>query len=496
MLLSQAPPRPERNNFSDSDRNSYDREKAGTFEQKNGAGQKEGTQVDTGDTRRPGGQGDNDNGDDSDSLTYPEGGREAYLVLVGCWCALFGSLGLCNSTGTLEAYISSHQLRDESTGQIGWIFGVYLFLLFAVGVQIGPVFDARGPREMVIVGVVLLVLAELLLCVCRSYGSLMGVLGVLAGVATSLIYTPAIATPGHYFAVRRGRATGLVATGGSAGGIVLPLMLTALFRRVGWAWATRAMALVTGVPMVVGCLLMKSRLPRRSLVLTERTKVKTAEEQAKGDANTAGDGNEQACGSGGGRVRAPVSLRDVLPDLRILRRPIFAITTAGIFFVEWGLFIALTYICSYATAHGLSDGMSALMLALINVGSSFGRAIPGFVADYIGRFNTMICTVVLCAVSVFALWLPAGGSLALLIVFTLVFGFASGSNISLAAVCVGQVCSTEEYGRYYSTAYMLVSLGWVFSCSFPLFLLFIFSPILYPPFSDLSCFCQLPLMLI
>ncbi|KAK5693347.1 hypothetical protein LTS12_028675, partial [Elasticomyces elasticus] len=40
-----------------------------------------------------------------------------------------------------------------------------------------------------------------------------------------------------------------------------------------------------------------------------------------------------------------------------------------------------------------------------------------------------------------------------------IFGFASGSNISLTPVCVGQLCKTEHYGRYYASAYTVVSFG-------------------------------------
>jgi hypothetical protein len=49
----------------------------------------------------------------------------------------------------------------------------------------------------------------------------------------------------------------------------------------------------------------------------------------------------------------------------------------------------------------------------------------------------------------------------LLVIYALLFGFSSGSNISLTPVCVGQLCKTENYGRYYATAYTIVSFGLV-----------------------------------
>lgn len=149
----------------------------------------------------------------------------------------------------------------------------------------------------------------------------------------------------------------------------------------------------------------------------------------------------------------------VWPDFRIFKDTTFALTTAGVFFVEWGLFIPLAYISSYALANGISPTLSYQLLAVVNAGSFFGRWVPGYIADRLGRFNTMIATVLLCLLSVLAIWLTAGGSIARLCVFGILFGFASGSNISLTPVCVGQLCETEEFGRWYATCYTIVSFG-------------------------------------
>jgi MFS family permease len=45
------------------------------------------------------------------------------------------------------------------------------------------------------------------------------------------------------------------------------------------------------------------------------------------------------------------------------------------------------------------------------------------------------------------------------VLFALLFGFASGSNVSLTPVCIGQLCPTESYGRHYATCYTIVSFG-------------------------------------
>ena len=87
---------------------------------------------------------------------YPEGGLRAWLVVFGSFSGMTASFGVLNMAGTFQAYLSTHQLVNESPSNIGWIFSLYAFLTFFCGVQIGPVFDAKGPRWLVAAGSVLL----------------------------------------------------------------------------------------------------------------------------------------------------------------------------------------------------------------------------------------------------------------------------------------------------------------------------------------------------
>ena len=98
--------------------------------------------------------------------SYPEGGRAAYLSLFGCFCAWLCAYGLMNTIGTFQAYLGTHQLAGYSEADIGWIFGLYLFMAYCCGVQTGPIFDAVGPRWLTVAGSVSLVLAMFLLELC------------------------------------------------------------------------------------------------------------------------------------------------------------------------------------------------------------------------------------------------------------------------------------------------------------------------------------------
>jgi hypothetical protein len=107
--------------------------------------------------------------DDKDD--FPEGGLKAWLVVCGSFCGSFAVFGIINSTAILLEYFSSHQLKDYSPSQIGWIFGLSLFLTFFCGAPIGPIFDAYGPRTLILAGSILLVASMFLLGLCTRKAS-------------------------------------------------------------------------------------------------------------------------------------------------------------------------------------------------------------------------------------------------------------------------------------------------------------------------------------
>ena len=103
-----------------------------------------------------------------DDTDYPEGGLRAWLVVFGSFCGMTAGFGYMNTIGIFHAYLGSHQLESYSEQSVGWVFSVYVFLSFFCGVQIGPVFDAHGPRWIVVAGTVCLLLSAFLMAECTG----------------------------------------------------------------------------------------------------------------------------------------------------------------------------------------------------------------------------------------------------------------------------------------------------------------------------------------
>ena len=260
---------------------------------------------------------------------------------------------------------------------------------------------------------------------------------ILTGAGTSLLVNPAVASVAHWFDKRRGLASGIAWIGSGIGGVIFPLMIQSLLPQVGWAWSLRAFGLILFVLCTVSVVLCRSRVPPRN-----------------GQATT---------------------WRDTIPSARIFHdgTGAMALTTAGVVLTDMAYFIPMTYIPSYYMAREQLSADAALtgtaafayqLLAISNGSSCVGRLLAGYVSDRLGRYNTMIVSLFFCAVSVFCFWLPDilisdVSNTGLLICFVMLFGCVSGSNVSLLPVCIGQLCDTQEFGRYYATCFSVVAFG-------------------------------------
>ncbi|KAJ3543441.1 hypothetical protein NM208_g3576 [Fusarium decemcellulare] len=361
---------------------------------------------------------------DGDQETFPEGGLTAWLVVFGSFCALVCVYGLVNTSAVFESYFKQNQLKSYSHSQIGWIFSLYLFLVFFAGVQAGPMFDHHGPRFLVAIGCVLVVSSLMLLSLCKTYYQILLTYSVLGGLGGALLNAPAYGSIAHFFNARRGLATGVASTAGGVGGIVFPLLLRHLLgpNGVGFAWTCR----------ILGFIMLGLSIPA-NLFIKSRLSVEMIEGQSR--------------------------YSSIWPDFTVFRDRRFALASAGYFLMEWGLFVPLTYVVSYGKAYGISTSDSSLLLSLLNAGSVVGRFLPGLLSDKLGRFNVIIVTIAFCAITVLGIWLPCHGSMPVMIAFCVAFGVASGSNLSLIPVCLGQFCGSKHYARYFATSSMLASFG-------------------------------------
>ncbi|KAJ5590413.1 MFS general substrate transporter [Penicillium hetheringtonii] len=298
---------------------------------------------------------------------------------------------------------------------VGWIPGVFTFFGLVLSVQVGPLFDRYGPTGILIFGTGCYVAGLLLLAECTLYWHFILTLGVLTGTGAAFISTAAMAAVPHWFDRKVGMALGTAMAGAGLGGVTFPLVLRAGFSRFGYKWAIRLIALLVGVMCALGIVLVRSRLPK-------------------------------------GQSRSSINLR-AFKDTR------FTWLTLGTFSLELEVFAGLGLYPTYVVMQGFSTSTSVILLSLQNVCSTIGRLIAGGVADKYGRINTQTSLIILGVFAIFVIWLPFGNTLPGLYVFSCVFGLASGSFLSLAPACIGQISKASEVGGRFGICYSIVSLA-------------------------------------
>ncbi|KAG7665333.1 uncharacterized protein J8A68_001021 [[Candida] subhashii] len=384
-------------------------------------------------------------GSESNPNTFPDGGLEANLVLLGSFIGLIADFGIANSLGAIESYVSYHQLSNISKTDVGWVFALHLGVMYLGGVFFGEVFDRFGAKRPLIVGT--LFMCSGLFCTAESKTLYQFVLSfsILTAIGTSVAMSPLIGALSHWYLKKRAMACSIATIGGLVGASVFAVMLQRLYETVGFKWAIRILSFICLACMSVSIVLVKERRAN------DESPTSSDDEQELEYQIV--DPEEVETKS---RIRHCIHFLKGALDFSILKDSRFVSLTLGVFLIEIVSMTTLTYLASYALAYNISDTRAYLLLTIVNLCGIPSRLISGILADKYGRFNVMIVTSILTTLIIFATWLPAKGNISLLYIFGVLFGISTSAVISLIPACTGQICSSEQFGKVYGTLYFFL----------------------------------------
>ena len=366
-----------------------------------------------------------------DDSWYPKGWKPKVVVL-GSFLSCFTMFGLFNSVGAIEAFVQDHQLASDPVSAVSWVFSVYMFVSLFLGILVGPLYDTFGSTYLLLTGCLLTFVG---LFSCGSATTIYQFIlsfGLCNGIGAGCIMFPAISVISSWFnKEKRSFYIGLAQSGGSIAGIVFPILLRYLFYKYGFTWAMRILALFNlGVGLV--------SLPFTRDRLAELRKF------------TGDSAHEKTLWN---KLKESV-------DFRYFKERKFMVLTCALFMNEFSLLIVLTYLASYAIAHGASISESYMMLTILNVAGTFGKFIPSYFARKYGCFNMMILMSLSMTIECFVIWLPFGKYRPALYLFIVLFGFAYAATYSLTGATVGAITTkTKDFGKRYGSAYAIVSFG-------------------------------------
>jgi MFS family permease len=255
----------------------------------------------------------------------------------------------------------------------------------------------------------------MMLSLCKEYWHFMLAQGILMGSMMGLLQFPAFAAVTQFFDKKRAAALGAVVSGSSIGGVVFPIAFSKMLNNtgLGFAWSIRIMAFTITPLMIIACFAVTARIPPR------KTKV-------------------------------------FLPSA--FKNKTYVLIIAGMFLLFIGMFAPLFFIPTYAVSRGMSPTLSGYMLAILNAASTFGRIVPGILADKYGRLNMFAAGGISSGITILCLNLPTTN--AGIIVYSVVVGFTTGTIISSASAALTVCCTNpQDMGTFMGMGIGLASIA-------------------------------------
>ncbi|ORX96165.1 monocarboxylate permease-like protein [Clohesyomyces aquaticus] len=371
---------------------------------------------------------------------FPDGGLEAWFVVAGGFCTVFASFGWincesfksivdsglmlieCAGVGIFQDYYQSDFLANYSSSDVAWIPSTESFMLFFWGPIVGKVTDHFGPRVPIIIGTFLHIFGLMMTSISKEYFQIFLSQSVVSAIGCSFLFYPPMTACSTWFLRHRALAIGIMASGSSVGGVVLPIMVHRLVDDIGFGWTMRAVAFVLLGVLIIGILTVRSRIPP---------------------------------------LKQPLVLKDFITPYT---EPSFVLLTIGIWMIYIGGFLPFTFIVVQARAQGMSASLAGYLVSILNAAGTFGRIVPAHFGDVFGVFNIMILLTGFGAVTGIAFWLPStvvsGNTNALIIVFAIFYGFASGCIFSLVPALIAKISpDLRKLGVRTGSLYAVASTG-------------------------------------
>lgn len=147
----------------------------------------------------------------------------------------------------------------------------------------------------------------------------------------------------------------------------------------------------------------------------------------------------------------------------LLRRYDCMLLLAWAFVNLLGYMVILYSLSNYAVdIVGLTQSQASILTAVLNLGTGIGRPAIGLISDRFGRIQTAAVLTLACAVSVFAIWIPAN-SFGVLIFFAIVAGAILGVFWMTVGPLCAEVAGLKEVPSFLSLQWLTVVLPTTFA---------------------------------
>ncbi|KAI9711427.1 MAG: hypothetical protein M1812_007172 [Candelaria pacifica] len=351
-----------------------------------------------------------------DALPPADGGRRAWLFLLGGFIVEGLVWGFPFSYGVFQQYYSTHEPFSSSRSSIAVIGtlasvrligflvpndnaktyqGVMYFLSpFVMG---GLERIPQYRRLSSIVGTIIIITALVASSFASTVWHLILTQGVLYAIGGALLYSPTVMYLDEWFFRRKGLALGIMFAGTGVGGVILPLIMNWGLQKYGLQTTLRFWAVTLAILLTPLLYYVRPRLPM-SL------------------------------------YRTPHGV-----NLHFTRTSSFWFMQIGNILQGIGYFVPSIFLPTYAYAMGLPSITGPVSIALLNAASIIGQVCLGALSDRYHVTTVLLISAIGSSIAVFLFWGLSSTSTALLYIFALAYGSFAGGFSSCWAGMIREI---------------------------------------------------------
>ena len=336
----------------------------------------------------------------------------AWLVVAATFLASAVTLGTVYSFGSFFESMAAD--FGTGKGETAIVFGITTFSFFWLSLITGRLVDRFGPRPVMLLGAVSYFAGLMVTSTVDSIGIGYLTYGAGAGLAAACAYIPMLATVGGWFERQRATAIGISVAGIGVGTLVMNPLVTRLLDSYSWRTTFRILG-VGGALLLILCVALVGRAPGAAGAAPSRF---------------------------GEAARSPT-----------FRRLWFAALSSGL-----ALFVPFVFVVPYAKDEGIAASSAAWLVAVLGGASVLSRIGFGTLTERFGAFRLFRFGVLLFPVS-YVIWLAAGSSYALLMLFVIVLGAGYGCFVAVSPLVLANRYGIVGLGSLMGLFYTSQGLG-------------------------------------
>jgi MFS family permease len=333
-----------------------------------------------------------------------------YIIVIASTLILVGALGIHYAFGVffkpLLADFGWSRAVTSGAVSLSWIVQGF------ASIALGALNDKLGPRLVLCLGGIILAAGYLLMSQVNSLWQLYLFYGVLVGGGLGGVYVPLVSTVVKWFVVRRSAMTGIVVSGIGIGTLIAPLVANWLISAYDWRIAYKILGAAVLIIVLSAAQVLKRAPIKDQMPLSERSESITVSEG--------------------------ISYKDAIRTRQFWM--VFSL------FLCFGicLYVVLVHIVPFATDLNINSISAAGVLSAIGGVSILGKVIFGKVGDRIGNRGVYIICFVIMIISM--LLLAVSGSIWMLYIFAIIFGFAYAGCAAAQSPLVAYMFGLRAHG--------------------------------------------------